>query len=403
METFRHVMDGYTVIDFTQMVAGPTAGRVMADLGAEVIKIEMPPRGDGGRAFGVFKDGHSAFFVQHNRGKKSLCVNPKTPEGAEIMRGLIAKADVFLENFTPGAVARMGLDYESVRKINPRMVMCSISSFGQTGPLAHKPGYDTSGACYSGILDMQGDPNGSPVMPGGSVGDINAGISAVAAIGYALLHRERTGRGQYLDISLLDVYFHAHDRSVHIYSATKGATVPHRSGRFVEFFCPSGIFKSKENFILVIAATPGQWASLCQAMGRPELGNDPRYDSGPKREAMGVIPMIEAWLQTLPSDEAAIKILEEHHVPTAPVLTVPQAMNHPHLRQRGTVISVKDRVYGTLEVPASPLRFSDYGQLDLVAASLGEHNTEVLTKHLSYSADRIRELEASGVIASAKS
>ncbi len=158
MEELRHVMDGYTVLDFTQMVAGPTAGRMMADLGAEVIKIEMPPRGDGGRAFAQYKDGHSAFFVQHNRGKKSLCVNPKTPAGAEIMRGLIGKGDVFVENFTPGVMARMGLDYESVRKINPRLIMCSITSFGQTGPLAHKPGYNTSGACYSGILDMQAIP-----------------------------------------------------------------------------------------------------------------------------------------------------------------------------------------------------------------------------------------------------
>lgn len=394
-------MDGYTVIDFTQMVAGPTAGRLMADLGANVIKIEMPPRGDGGRAFACFKDGHSAFFVQHNRGKKSLCVNPKTPAGAEIMRDLLARADVFIENFTPGVMARMGLDYDSVRRLNPRLVMCSITSFGQSGPLAHQPGYDTSGACYSGILDMQGDPDGSPVMPGGSLGDINAGVSAVAAIGYALLHRERTGKGQYLDIALLDVYFHSHDRSVHIHSATGGAVVPHRTGRFVEFYCPAGIFKSKENYVLVIAPIPEQWASLCRAMGRPELANDPDYATGEKREKMGVIPMIEAWLQSLPSDEAAIRILQEHHVATAPVLTVPQAMRHPHLRQRGTVITVKDRVYGSLEVPASPLRFSEFGPLDLVAPTLGEHNREILGNDLGYSPERIRELEAAGVIASA--
>ncbi len=186
-------------------------------------------------------------------------------------------------------------------------------------------------------------------MPGGSVGDINAGISAVAAIGYALLHRERTGKGQYLDIALLDVYFHAHDRSVHIYSATQGKVTSHRSGRFVEFYCPSGIFKSKENYILIIAPIASQWTALCEAMGRPELANDPNYDTGEKREKMDVIPIIEAWLQTLPDDETAIRILEEHHVPTAPVLTVPQAMNHPHLRQRGTVITVKDSVYGELE------------------------------------------------------
>ena len=402
MDTLRHVMDGYTVLDFTQMVAGPTAGRLMADMGANVIKIEMPPRGDGGRVFAQYKDHHSAFFVQHNRGKKSLCVNPKTPDGAAIMRDLIAKADVFLENFTPGVMARMGLDYAAVRAINPRLVMCSITSFGQTGPLAHQPGYDTSGACYSGILDMQGDRDGSPVMPGGSLGDINAGVSAVAAIGYALLHRARTGRGQYLDIALLDVYFHSHDRSVHIYSATGGAVVPHRNGRFVEFYCPSGIFKSKESYILVIAATPGQWAALCRVMGRPELADDPDYRTGEQREKMGVIPMVEAWLQTLPSDAAAIRILEEHHVPTAPVLTVPQAMRHPHLRQRGTVITVKDPVYGSLEVPASPLRFSEFAPLDLVAPALGEHNAEVLTEYLGYSPERVRELETAGVIVAAR-
>jgi CoA:oxalate CoA-transferase len=170
--------------------------------------------------------------------------------------------------------------------------------------------------------------------------------------------------------------------------------------RFVEFYCPSGIIKSKENFILVIAVTPTQWASLCRAMGRTELANDPNYDTGEKREKMGAIAMIEQWLQTLPSDAAAIRLLEEHRVPTAPVLTVPQAMSHPHLRQRGTVITIKDPVYGALEVPASPLRFSEFGQLDLVAPSLGEHNEEVLAERLGYSAERINALMAEGVIAS---
>jgi crotonobetainyl-CoA:carnitine CoA-transferase CaiB-like acyl-CoA transferase len=402
MGELRHVMDGFKVLDFTQMVAGPTAGRLMADLGAEVIKLEMPPHGDGGRAFAQFKDGHSAFFIQHNRGKKSLCVNPKISSGAEIIKGLIAQVDVFVENFTPGVMGRMGFDYEAVRTINPRVVMCSISSFGQSGPLAHKPGYDTSGACYSGILDMQGEPNGPPVMPGGSLGDINAGVSAVAAIGFALLHRERTGRGQYLDIALLDVYFHSHDRSVHIYSGSGGELVPHRTGRFVEFYCPSGIFKSRENYVLVIAVTPVQWTSLCKAMGCAELAEDPRFDTNEKRERNGVIPMVEAWLQNLPSDAEAIRILEAHHVPTAPVLTVPQAMRHPHLRERGTVITIKDPEYGMLEVPASPLRFSEFGTLDLVAPALGEHNAQILADYLGYSPEHIEELAIAGVIATAR-
>jgi CoA:oxalate CoA-transferase len=216
MSTYSHVMDGYRVLDFTHFVAGPVAGRMLAEMGAEVIKVEIARNGDGSRVYAAFKDRRSAFFVQHNRGKKSLCINPKAPAGLEILRELIARIDIFIENFTPGVIARMGLGYEAVRALNPRIVMCSLSSFGQSGPLALKPGFDPSGAGYSGMLDMQGEPDGPPVMMGGAVGDTNAGVSAVAAIGYALLHRERTGLGQYLDIALVDAYFHCHDRSVHI-------------------------------------------------------------------------------------------------------------------------------------------------------------------------------------------
>src|SRR5260370_39983690 len=153
---FRHVMDGYRVLDFTQFVAGSVAGRMLAEIGAEVIKVEIAPGGDGSRVHANFQDRRSAFFVQHNRGKKSLCVDPKTPTGLEILKGLIARVDVFIENFTPGVIGRMGLSYETVRAINPRIVMCSLSSFGQSSPLALKPGFDTNCSSYSGILDMQG-------------------------------------------------------------------------------------------------------------------------------------------------------------------------------------------------------------------------------------------------------
>jgi crotonobetainyl-CoA:carnitine CoA-transferase CaiB-like acyl-CoA transferase len=398
MAPFRHVMDGYRVLDFTQFVAGSVAGRLLAEIGAEVIKVEIAPNGDGSRVHAMFQDARSAFFVQHNRGKKSLCVDPKTAAGLEILKGLIARVDVFIENFTPGVIGRIGLDYEAVRAINPRIVMCSLSSFGQSGPLALKPGFDTSGAAYSGILDMQGEPDGPPAGIGGAVGDTNAGVSAAAAIGFALLHRGRTGMGQYLDISLLDAYFHCHDRSVHIYSASKGAVVPRRSGNHTPFYCPAGIFKSKNRYLVITAVTEVQWAGLCRAMDKPELARDPRYDTNEKRAKNGVVEMVERWLQSLPSDDEAIRLLEEEHVPVSPVLSVAEAINHPHLRQRGTVVTIQDRVYGTMDVPASPVRFAQFPGLDLQAPMLGEHNTEILHNYLGYSLERIKELEAQGVI-----
>jgi crotonobetainyl-CoA:carnitine CoA-transferase CaiB-like acyl-CoA transferase len=345
-----------------------------------------------------FKDRRSAFFVQHNRGKKSLCVNPKHRAGLEILKGLIARSDVFIENFTPGVIARMGLGYNEVRTINPRIVMCSLSSFGQSGPLALKPGFDTSGAAYSGMLDMQGEPDGPPVGIGGAVGDTNAGVSAVAAIGYALLHRGRTGAGQYLDISLLDAYFHCHDRAVHIYSGSKGAVVPRRSGNHTPFYCPAGIFESKDGYLVITAVTDAQWAGVCRAMGRPDRAQDPRFDTNEKRAKNGVVEMVEQWLQSLPNDEEAIRLLDEEHVPVSPVLSVAEAVNHPHLRQRGTVMTIKDRVYGTMDVPASPVRFAQFPTPDLQAPMLGEHNAEILQNYLGYSLERVKELEAQGVI-----
>jgi len=245
---------------------------------------------------------------------------------------------------------------------------------------------------------MQGEPDGPPVAMGGAVGDTNAGVSAAAAIGFALLHRERTGMGQYLDIALVDAYFHCHDRSVHIYSGSQRAIIPRRSGNHTPFYCPAGIFKGKERYLVITAVTEGQWASVCRAMGKPELARDPRYDSNEKRAKNGVVEMLERWLQGLPSDEEAIRLLESEHVPVCPVLSVAEAVNHPHLRQRGTVATIQDPIYGTMDVPASPVRFTQFPALDLRAPMLGEHNVEILRNYLGYSKELIDELETQGVI-----
>ncbi len=401
----RHILDGYKVLDMTQFIAGPTLTRLLAQMGAEVIKVEQTPYGDPTRVATVYKDGHSSYFTQHNRGKKSLCVNAKDAEGFKIIRELLTKVDVLAENFTPGVMAKLGLDYESVRQINPRIVMCSISAFGQTGPLSHKPGFDPVGACYAGIISMVGEPDGPPQPLRTAMGDVMTAVHAFGAIGYALLHRERTGRGQYLEMSLLDSYFHCHEESVVMYSATHGEINPRRSGSHHETHCPTGLFKGKERYIFIIAITLAQWKSLCDAMGKPELGSDPRFktEAGRVAHKRFIIDTIQQWLASMPSDDAALAAMEEHHVPVAPVLSVAEAINHPHLRQRGTVRTVSDPLLGEFDVPGFPFRFSDFpGELDLKMPTLGQHNAEILTSYLGYAPEKIAQLESAGVLSSYK-
>jgi len=396
----EHVLSGYKVLDFTQHIAGPTATRLLVEMGAEVIKVELAPDGEPSRRAPYMK-GRSGTFIQQNRGKKSLCVDVKQPEGLAVLEGLLPRMDVLIENFAPGAIARMGLRYETVKAINPKIVMCSISAFRQKGTLASKPGYDFIGAAYAGFLDMNGDPNGSPCFPGMAIGDASTGVHAVAAIACALLYRERTGKGQYLDISLVDTYFHYHETSVQAYSLSGGAYQPRRVGSHYPLYAPVGMFKGKSHYLVIMAPTDHQFAAVCRAMGKPELVNDPRFATNALRSEnrAALIKMIEEWIASTPSDDEAIRLLEEQRVPVAPVLSVVEAMNHPHLRERQTVRTVTDRVAGELQIPGFPLRFSEFPQmLDLEAAFLGEHNQEILQHYLGYTEEQVRELEARGVL-----
>lgn len=399
----KHVLDGYTVLDFSQIVAGPTCTLMLAEMGAEVIKVELAPAGDGARQGPVILNDRSGYFVQHNRGKKDLCLNAKTAEGLKILKGLVEKVDVLVENYAPGVIGRLGLGYDVVSKINPHLVMCSISAFGQTGPLAHEPGFDWVGAAYSGITSMGGEKDGSPIFPMVAMGDVSTGAHAMGAICAALLYRERTGRGQHLDLSLLDTYAHYHEASFQMYSLSKGKINPTRSGAHSWYACPAGVFKGRERYMIIISPLEQHWSKLCEAMGKPEITRDPRFTDNASRmnNLDELVAIIEGWIQSQPSDNAAIEILKAHHVPIAPILSVPEALQHPHLRQRGTVRTVHDRILGDLEVPGFALRFSEFpDRLDLQAPLLGEHNEEILTEWLGYSTDEVRELERKGILCS---
>jgi crotonobetainyl-CoA:carnitine CoA-transferase CaiB-like acyl-CoA transferase len=397
----KRMLDGYRVLDFTQMLAGPTATRYLAEMGAEVIKIEFAPKGDISRAVPYIRDGRSASYVQQNRGKKSVCLDLKNPLAKAIVREMIPKVDVLVENYAPGVIGRLGFGYELVRSLNPRIVMCSISTFGQSGPLADRPGYDFMGCAYSGVLSMIGERHGTPVLPQVALGDISTGVHALSAIMAALLNRERTGEGQYVETSLLDCYFSYNDMTVYTVSLTEGKSLPRRNGAHHFAMAPFGVFQGKRSPILVMCGHEHQFPHLCRAMGRPELASDSRYCSSAARmeHFEALTQLIQDWFDAMPSDEEIYRRFDENRVPYAPVLSIEEAMTHPHLREREVVRTVDDRFLGRFEVPGFPMRFSGYERHpDLAAPTLGEHNDDVLREYLGYSADQVAALEREGVL-----
>lgn len=396
----KHVMEGYKVLDFSQVLAGPTTTRLLAEMGAEIIKVELAPAGDTTRVLPWSKNGRSGYFIQQNRGKKSLCLDAKDPRGLEILKELVKEVDILLESFAPGAIKRMGLSWDVVKEINPRVVMCSVSAFGQDGPLTALPGFDFVAAAYAGILDMIGYADGPPMFVGLAMGDVNAGVHALAAINAALLERTQTNEGQYIDISLLDSYFHMHEINVQAYSGSEGKLVPKRSGNQHATVCPLGIFKGKDDYLFILCL-PQQWEKMCKLLERPDMVEDPRYATNDARvkNLEGVKEAIESFLAKQESDEAAIKKFNQAHLAIAPILSVAQAMQHPHLVERNTVRPITDRGFGDLKIPGMPLRFSKYPDLlDLQAPYLGEHNHDVLSGTLGYSDAKIEELTAAGVL-----
>ncbi len=404
------MLTGYRVLDITQFVAGPTCTRLLAEAGADVIKVELAPHGDRSRIQGIKPRGkpgetaapsQSTYFFQHNHSKRSLALAWKNPRSTEILKALAAKADVLVENFSPGVMARAGLSYEALSAINPRLIMCSISVAGQSGPLSAQPGYDYIAAAYAGVTDQIGEPDRAPAQLSLAIGDISTGVAAAMAIGFALLHRERTGEGQYIDAAILDTYFHMHEVNVPRVALRGDRFTPRRAGSQHPDGGPTGLFRCRDGSYLNITALAHQWGQLADAMGRPELVDDPRFKDARARRDNNreIVALIEGWLAGLETREAALRALERHRVPCAPVLTLNEAMAHPHLRQRGTVREVAAPELGAFAIPGPPVRFSRWPvRADVRADPLGAHNEEVLKELAGLSDAEIAALYDEGVL-----
>ncbi len=401
-QSISQPLAGVVVVDFTQFVAGPVCTRTMAELGAEVIKVELAPEGDFVRKMPVLRDGRSAYFTQQNLGKRSLCVDLRNPRGLDLVKRLIAKADVLVENFSPGVIARLGLGWEVAVSLNPDLIMCSISAFGQSGELSDQPGFDFIAQAYTGVTSMIGERDGIPPITGVAIGDAGAGVSALALINAALYGRLVHGDGgRWIDVALIDFYILGHSMAVELSSASGGEIKPTRSGHRHYSVAPIGIFESRESNVMLVPVGDEMWQRLARAMDREDLLEDSRFtDNAGRMEHFDALErIITGWLKSQPSDAAALKRLQEYRVPCAPVLSVEDAIRHPHLIERHTIENIDDPILGRFQVPG-PLQHlvGTPPRLPPTAPTLGQHNEDVLSRHLGLTAKEVAALESEGVI-----
>ncbi|MDH3754291.1 MAG: CoA transferase [Acidimicrobiia bacterium] len=392
-------LEGVTVLDVTRYLAGPACTRMLVELGADVIKVEQPPFGDPNRSSRPRINRRSGAHIQQNRGKRSLCIDMNADEGAAIVRDLADHVDVVVENYSPGVLARRGLDYETLSARRPDLIMASVSGFGQTGALSDRPCFDLIAQGYAGMMHMTGEPDGPPTFVGSGIADTNAGAHAFAAIGHALFHRERTGRGTHLDIAMVDSLFHMHEHAVHAVSMDETFDAI-RQGRDYPSLSPAGSFRGPDGWI-VILCTEWQMKNLWAAIGRPELAEDPRFSTNPNRieHRVALTQIIESWMSAFATDAEVLAALEAERVPCGPALSPRDTLHHPHFVERGLVRTVDDPIAGPVAVPGFPFKSSDpLPPDDHVAPALGEHNREVLVDMLGLGASRLAELEERGVL-----
>lgn len=396
----KPLLDGVRVLDLTHFLAGPSCTRLMAEMGADVIKVELAPAGDPARRLPWVIDGRSVYYVQQNRGKRGICVDFKSPESCELIRRLAGEVDIVVENFGTGVLERRELDYKSLRARYPKLIMASISAFGRDGPWAEKTGFDQLAQAMGGLLALTGDADGAPALSGAPIADCASGLQAFAQIGYALWHRDRTGEGQWIDVSLVDSLFHMHAVSVQAELASDGEWAAQRNGRYSTVTAPIGSFEGNDGYQVIMAAE-SQWPSLCEAMGMPELMSDPRFTNATERMAHHVElgEIIEQWLRRQPTNAEAAAILDAHRVPNAPVIRPADALDHPFHQHRGSIRTIHDPLLGDVQVPGFPLHYTAHVDAgELVAPTLGQHNEEILAELLGIDEAEAADLRERGIV-----
>jgi crotonobetainyl-CoA:carnitine CoA-transferase CaiB-like acyl-CoA transferase len=393
------ILSGITVLDLTRVMSGPYCTLMLADMGARVIKIEHPRRGDDTRVWGPpFVGGESVYFLSVNRNKESVTVDFKDPDGRRILDALLERADVLVENFQPGTLQRLGLDHASLARRLPRLIYASISGYGHTGPLKELPGYDAVAQAEGGLMSVTGDPNGPPYRLGLPIADLVAGLFAAQGVLLALLARAATGRGRHVDISMLDSVAGLLTYQAANYLAT--GDNPPRMGNAHASIVPYGTFETRDGQLMLAVGNDEQWRRFCAAADVPDLAADERFSTNPRRVTNRdqLWPLVTRVLKTRDRDDWTAR-LRQAAVPCGPVRTIGEMMTDPQLEARGMIASMRHPVAGNLRLMGNPVKVSDTPSVeDTPAPLLGQHTEAILTKELGISPDEARELRRRGVV-----
>ena len=392
-------LEGITVLDLTRVLAGPFCSMMMADMGANVIKIEETGKGADERQMGPFVNGESVYYMNLNRNKKGVSLNLKSPKGKQIFKDLVKKADVVLENYRPGTMAKLGLGYEVLSEINPGIIYAAVSGFGQYGPYTKRPGYDIISQAMSGLMSTTGWPGGAPTRTGTAMGDVLGGLSVTIGILSAIYNRSHTGRGQVVDVALVDSAVASLEIINMIYLAE--GRLPQRIGNRYESVYPYDSFQAKDDLVIIGGGNDKLWSLFAKHIGRPELVDHPDYARTRDRvkNHVAVKEIVEAWTKNKTVAEIVEELLAAG-IPAAPIYNIDQVVADPHIAgAREMFVETVHPKAGPLKLTGSHIKFSETkSAIRATSPGLGEHNEEILSSMLGMSKAEIDELKSEGVI-----
>lgn len=382
-------LEGLVVLDLSRVLAGPYCTMILADLGAEIIKIEIPGQGDDSRAFAPFVGEESAYFMSLNRGKKSITLNFKQPKDLEIFWQLVDKADILVENYRPGTMEKLGMGYEEIKKRNPQLIYCAISGFGHTGPYSPRASYDMLAQAMGGVMSITGEPGRPPVRVGTSIGDITAALFGTIGIMTALHVRKQVGEGQKVDISMLDCQVAILENAIARYETTGKAPQP--IGTRHPSIAPFQAFKTKDYYVIIACGNDALWAKLCKVMNIEHLIDDPKFKTNRDRISNldELEPLINGITVTKTTDEW-VKILDGVGHPVGVINTVDKVVTDPQVLSRNMIVEIEHPVAGKMRVAGNPIKMSlTQGAVEKPAPILGQHTEEILKTVLGWSQEEV--------------
>lgn len=391
-------LEGLKVLDLTRVLAGPYCTMLLGDLGADIIKVEMPVKGDDSRHFGPYQNGESAYFMSLNRNKRSMTLNLKSEKGKELLKAFVKKVDVIVENFRPGTMEKLGLGYDVLKEINPKLIYAASSGFGHSGPYSKKPAYDGVVQAMGGIMSITGAKGGEPTRVGPSIGDIAAGLFTAIGVLSALNHRHTTGIGQKVDVAMLDCQVAMLENAIARYVVTK--EIPKPAGNRHTSIVPFEPFETKDSKIVVAAGNDALWKKYCTVAGLEDIMMDPLYATNPKRnENYEALRPILALKMKEKTTEDWNKLLDEAGVPNGPINYVDKVLENEQVIARDMIVEVDHPVAGTLKMPGVAIKLSETpGKIETAAPLLGQHSKEILKEFFDYSDEDVDKLTSEGVL-----